>query len=101
MKDSEGERTKISREMEGVRDEPAQEEREWRTQKDSQERWVKHELRSIRSSVMVLSPLRGGQAKLTSLFIFFLFKIDFYSTFKHLVPLVFRVPPDTYKRLWA
>lgn len=27
MKDSEGERTKISREMEGVRDEPAQEKR--------------------------------------------------------------------------
>lgn len=41
MKDSEGERTKISLEMEGVRDEPSQEEREWRTQKDSQERWVK------------------------------------------------------------
>lgn len=53
----------------------------------------KHELRSIRSSVMVLSPLRGGQAKLTSLFIFFLFKLEFYSAFKHLVPLVFRVHP--------
>lgn len=41
MKDTEGERTKnLSQEMEGVKDEPVQEEREWRTQKDSQERWV-------------------------------------------------------------
>lgn len=62
-----------------MKDEPVQEERESGEHRLSRE-MGKHELRSIRSSVMVLSPLRGGQAKLTSLFILFLFKLEFYST---------------------
>lgn len=57
MKDALGERTKISPEMEGGRDELAQEEREKVENTEGLSREMgKHELRPIRSSVMVLSP---------------------------------------------